>query len=87
MQLKIEAWGDSQGIRLPKKILAQIGVVYPKDQDVEVTVKNNRLIIEKVMNDQKLDQLFEGFDLEKYQQGRAGTFEYDWGESAGREMW
>ncbi|WP_461242597.1 AbrB/MazE/SpoVT family DNA-binding domain-containing protein [Secundilactobacillus muriivasis] len=87
MQTKIKKWGNSQGIMISKQLLTQIGIEHPIDQDIELSVKGNQLIIEKASNESKLDKLFEGFDSDKYFSENKGKLEYDWGESAGKEVW
>lgn len=87
MQTKIKKWGNSQGIMISKRLLAQIGIDQPVDQNIDLTVKDNQLIIEKASNESRLDKLFQGFDSDAYFKQNEGSLEFDWGESVGKEAW
>lgn len=85
--LKVVKMGNSQGVRIPKTILKQIGIGDSLGQELEVTVKNNQLLL-RVSKPSKptLDDIFKGFDLEGYRKATKNEpKEYDWGESVGRE--
>lgn len=90
METKISKWGNSQGVRLPKRMLSQIGINDDdgqiSDQVVDMTVVDGKIVIEKSPETSKLAQLFEGFDLEKYNQEHQGSRELDWGEDVGNEI-
>jgi antitoxin MazE len=87
MLTKIQKWGNSQGVRFPRKLLeqAQIGV----DDEVEVTVENGRLIVspsQRIRGRYRLEDLVArmpaGWTAEE-----AESLEEDWGEPVGREVW
>jgi len=78
MLSQISKWGNSQGIRISKKLLqsARIGL----NDEVEIKVKDNMLIIVPVKK-KPLMWYLEGYDNEPDR--------YDWGDSdepKGREL-
>ena len=75
---QISKWGNSQGVRIPKKLLqnAFIGI----NDAVEITARDNALVITPV-NKKSLAWFLEGYKDEPDR--------YDWGESddpKGREL-
>lgn len=86
METKVSKWGNSQGIRLPKRMLSQIGIKNDSGQIVDMNVVDGKIVIEKAPEMSKLAQLFEGFDLEKYNKEHQGPSELDWGEDVGNEI-
>ncbi len=85
IQTKITKWGNSQGIRIPKKVLTQIGIDNPIGQKVNISVEKNKIIIHKHVGESKLAQRFEDFALEKYNKQVHDTHEYTWSEDVGNE--
>jgi antitoxin MazE len=83
MQTTIVKWGNSQGIRLPKFLLDSVNLT---DNDtVEVTAKNDTIIIKKSagrMKRESIQEIFAGYDG-----GFLQTEEIDWGELQGNEIW
>ena len=82
MHAKIQKWGNSQGVRLTKNLLAdaQLGV----GDEVEIDMKDGMLIIKpakKIRSKHKLEDLV-ARNPENYQ-----FEEVDWGEPAGKEAW
>ena len=45
MYTKVQSWGGSQGIRLPKKLIDMMGIQV--NDSVELIVDRNRIIIQK----------------------------------------
>lgn len=86
MQMKIAKWGNSQGIRLSKKLLSGIGIDDPRTQSVEIKLEGNKLIIEKAPQKSKLAERFTDFDLEGYRNANNGTKELEWGSNDGKEL-
>lgn len=62
MQIKVQSWGGSQGIRLPKKIIEMMGIQV--NDAVELIADRNRIIIQKP-NKYDLKTLFFGYTGEK----------------------
>ena len=82
MLTKIQKWGNSQGLRLPKNLLAdaQIGV----GDEVDISVKEGIIMVSPTRRKRGRHNLK---DLvaripENYQAG-----EVDWGEPVGKEAW
>lgn len=78
----IQKWGNSQGIRLPKILLDQVGL--KEDEKIELIAHKNQIIIKKI-NDSflSLDELFKDYD------GDYDCREFDWeiDDPSGREVW
>jgi antitoxin MazE len=82
MVTKVQKWGNSQGLRLPKHVLedARISV----GDDVDVTVRDGIIVIapvRKMRGKHTLQELVAKIP-EDYE-----TEEIDWGEPVGREAW
>ena len=78
MLSQVSKWGNSQGIRISKKLLqsAQIGL----NEEVEIKAKDNMLIIMPIAK-KSLAWYLEDYDIEDDR--------YDWGDSnepKGREI-
>mgnify|MGYP002595604142 CR=1 FL=1 len=71
MQTQVKAWGNSQGIRLPKDIL--------QEANVEI---NDMLMLVKTFRHQKLEERAEKFGGKLNLDG-----EYEWDKPEGREVW
>jgi len=82
MLAKIQKWGNSQGIRLAKNLLAdaQLGV----GDEVDISVKDGIMIVtpaKRIRGRHNLKDLVARIP-ENYQAG-----EVDWGEPIGKEVW
>jgi antitoxin MazE len=82
MLAKIQKWGNSQGIRLAKNLLADahLGV----GDEVDINVKDGIMIVtpaKRIRGQLSLKDLVARIP-ESYQPG-----EIDWGEPVGREAW
>ena len=82
MHAKIQKWGNSQGLRLAKNLLAdaQLGV----GDEVDISVKDGIMIVtpaKRIRGRQKLKDLVARIP-ENYQ-----TSEVDWGKPVGKEAW
>jgi antitoxin MazE len=82
MLAKIQKWGNSQGLRLAKNLLAdaQLGV----GDEVDISVKDGIMIVtpaRRIRGRYKLKDLV-GRIPENYQ-----TSEVDWGKPVGKEAW
>ncbi|WP_137607846.1 AbrB/MazE/SpoVT family DNA-binding domain-containing protein [Lactiplantibacillus daoliensis] len=81
---KIVKLGNSQGVRLQKSLLKEVGLVDPINSPVQVSVEDGKIIIVPGQPKSKLMQRFDDFDLDAYWQQNAPE-EYDWGASVGKE--
>ena len=80
MQTQIAQWGNSQGVRLSKKLLEAAGINV--DDEVQLSAENGKIIIEKAVRHRTLEER-----AAKYG-GKIGPYqEFDWGEPVGREVW
>ena len=82
MHAKIQKWGNSQGLRLAKHLLAdaQLGV----GDEVDISVKDGIMIItpaKRIRGRHKLKDLVARIP-ENYK-----ASEVDWGEPVGKEVW
>ena len=80
MQTQVKAWGNSQGIRIPKEILQSAGMAL--EEVLDITVNNGVITLAKVMRHKTLEERAAEFDGKLNLDG-----EYDWGEPVGREVW
>ena len=79
MITKLQQWGNSQGIRIPKVILDE--VKWNKDEDVVIVVCDEKLIIEKAKKKKNIKEIFEGYEEDYIPE------EIDWGKKEGKERW
>ncbi len=81
MQAKVQKWGNSLAIRIPKALAEETGL---HDQaNVNLTLEDGRLVIEPLREGNKYqleELLLEVNDSNLHR-------EYSFGESAGREIW
>ena len=82
MVSKIQKWGNSQGLRLPKHLLDEAGIAV--GDDVEVSTHEGEICIVKTRRVRGRVDLQELVDAipDSYQPG-----ELDWGEPLGKEIW
>ena len=80
MEIKIQKWGNSDGIRIPSSILKSLNI---KTNDIlNIRQEDDRIII-SVPKKKKIS-LAEKF--EKYN-GENLAKEFSWDESVGKEIW
>lgn len=78
MHTKIQKWGNSQGIRLPKSVLDFMGLSV--DDKVEIIQRENDIVLRKVDESVTLESIFEGYKGDVPEK-------YDWGAPLGVEIW
>lgn len=81
MQTQVKPWGNSQGIRLSKELLALAGI---KDNDLlEIELIEGGIVLKKTKKEHRtLEERAKEFG------GRLGPYEeFDWGDPEGRERW
>ncbi|MFB9769354.1 AbrB/MazE/SpoVT family DNA-binding domain-containing protein [Lactiplantibacillus modestisalitolerans] len=83
--VKIVKLGNSQGIRLKKSLLKEIGIVDPINAPVQVSVEDGKILISPEKAESKLARRFDNFNLEDYWKANQ-AMEYDWGKPTGKEM-
>lgn len=80
MYTTIQKWGNSQAIRLPKKILEVVNL--QENDKVEVIADNDRIIIKPLNKKHKtFEERIAGYD------GDYKCTEWDTGEPKGKEVW
>ena len=79
MKTKIQKWGNSLGVRLPKSITEQKAL--RAGLGVSVVIKNDQIVIEEVENDISLESLLEAVSEDNIHQ------ETKWSEARGNEVW
>ena len=80
MDTQIKAWGNSQGVRLPKEILAEAG--FRLDETLEITVSQGEIILHKTFRHKTLEERAAAYG------GRLMLMdEIDYGDPAGGEIW
>jgi len=82
MLAKIQKWGNSQGLRLAKNLLADahIGV----GDEVDITVKDGIIVVSPAKRIRGRHNLE---DLVARIPGNYQTSEVEWGEPVGKEAW
>ena len=81
MVTQVKTWGNSQGIRLSKELLALAGI---KSNDLlYISVIDGNIVLKKLETRHKTLE-----ERAKEYGGKLGTYEeYDWGYPVGRERW
>lgn len=80
MAVKIQKWGNSQGIRLPKYLLE--GLNWKENEQLTIKAEEGKLVIEKMETKRKnIKELFDNFE------GEYVPTQIDWGEPEGKEIW
>jgi antitoxin MazE len=74
----LRAWGNSQGIRIPKSIIDRLELKVSDVLDIEI--ENDAIVLRK----QFVHKSFE--DRLKEYNGKISVCDFDWGEPKGREM-
>ena len=79
--LRVQKWGNSQGIKLPKKILKDLGIDI--NDKIEIILNGEEIILKKIKKYTNLDDLFKDYkgDYRK----DFDEFEF-FGEAQGREF-
>ncbi len=81
MQAKIQKWGNSQGIRIPKAFLEALGMM--ENDLVELNRVDDNIVITKVKEKKELtlEDIFKDYDEEYVAE------EFEWGTPVGNEVW
>ena len=81
--LRVQKWGNSQGIRLPKKILKDLGINI--NDKIEISLNGEEIILKKVKKYTSLDDLFKDYrgdyrkDFDEFEFfGEAQGCEFKW---------
>lgn len=80
MRAKVQKWGNSLALRIPKAFAAEVGLA--NDTAVEITVKGRKMVIEPVVSPAlTLEQLLRDVTKENIHA------EMDTGPAQGNEIW
>lgn len=79
MKIKIQKWGNSLALRIPKAFAVQTKI--DENQYVNLSLSKNRIIIEPENKKYKLEQLVEGINKSNLHE------EIDPGNKVGNEVW
>jgi len=82
MFVKVQKWGNSQGIRLSKEILNQANILI--GDELEVVTAEDRLVIKPV---RKIRGKYKIEDLVAKLPANYQVEELDWGKHVGMEVW
>lgn len=79
MKTKIQKWGNSLAVRLPKSITEQKSL--REGQGVSVVLENNQIVIEPLDQELSLESLLDEVSTENLHD------ETDWSAARGNEVW
>jgi antitoxin MazE len=80
MKTRVQKWGNSLALRIPKSFAADAGL--SEDSQVDISLAKGKLIIQPVVSEPfTLDELLEGITEENIHG------EWDTGPAVGRETW
>ncbi len=81
MHMHVSRWGNSLGMRIPKDLARQLGIT--EGAVVEVTLEDNRLVLELAKPTYRLEDLLEGVTPEAMHEALDWD---DWDDERGREQ-
>lgn len=89
MLAKVQAWGNSQGIRIPKIILEEAGIRI--DDEVDLFSQDKKIVLQKIERKkhttlQERIEAYYGKPISSIKSIDQGD-EYDWGKPEGEEVW
>ena len=80
MQAQVKTWGNSQGIRIPKEVLQEAGIML--NEVLNISVSEGVIKLEKTQRHRTLEERAAEYEGQLNLDG-----EFDWGEPVGREVW
>ena len=86
MTTTLQAWGNSQGVRLPKTLLAALRLETGARLEVELSPKKDAIIVKPVRTTSRVRGRHRIEDLVAAMPKGYKTSEFGWGTS-GREVW
>lgn len=79
MVTKIQKWGNSKGVRIPKAILESLE--WKENEPLTIDIKDGKIIIEKQNERKSITELFKDYN-DVYEPEKI-----EWGEPTGEEIW
>lgn len=64
-KVKLQKWGNSQGIRIPKDVLKKLDLENAEDLEFELTIQDNTISLTPIVELTPYERLFVGYDLNK----------------------
>lgn len=85
MEVKLQKWGNSDGIRIPNNILKSLNL--KTNDKLSIHEENDKIILYKPQKEHfTIEERIEEYNkLSKEEKGNIETF--DWGEDIGLEKW
>ena len=77
-QVAIRAWGNSQGIRIPKDILDKLDLKV--SDTLNISVSDNNIVLTRTHKHKTFEERLAAYN------GEIDVCDFDWGEPKGREM-
>ena len=74
----LRAWGNSQGIRIPKEILDRLDLKVSDELNIEI--ENDAIVLRKKFVHKSFEQRLAEYN------GKIKAADFDWGEPKGREL-
>jgi len=79
MKTKVQRWGNSLALRIPKPFAIETGLI--EGASVDISLENGKIIIEKSAVGQALEDLLIGITPDNIHA------EIDYGDPIGKEVW
>ncbi|MFA7345286.1 MAG: AbrB/MazE/SpoVT family DNA-binding domain-containing protein [Terrimicrobiaceae bacterium] len=86
MTTTLQAWGNSQGVRLPKALLAGLNLEVGADVEIELSPKKDAIIVKPAKAPSRVRGRHRIEDLVATMPKGYKSAEFSWGTS-GREVW
>lgn len=64
-KVKLQKWGNSQGIRIPKDVLKKLDLENVENVEFELTIQDNTISLTPIVELTPYERLFVGYDLNK----------------------
>lgn len=87
MRTKLQRWGNSQGVRLPRSIIESLGISVGAPVIVEVSGDRSQITITPAPESRPVRGRHRIEDLIAESSPNAFAEEHDWGAAQGKEVW
>ena len=77
-QVTLRAWGNSQGIRIPKDIIVKMQL--QNDDVMDICIENDAIVLRKQFRHKSFEERLAEYN------GKISVCDFDWGEPVGREI-
>lgn len=86
MTTKVQAWGNSQGVRLPKSLLAELNLETGVDLEIEISPRRDAIVLRPAFKKAPVRGRYRLEDLAAAMPKDYRPGETDWGRE-GQEVW